>query len=174
MVHDFLSKSPTTRIVTDSAESRINDDEAIFPALPPLRNGHPDVQLRNGIMRASRLAIANEPDAEKAFFVADLGQVYMQHEKWKKYLPDIYPHYGMWSTFIMGVILICLQPSSATLIHMSLDSLLRWVSGLTVHLRVKSLRYSASEALNLPGLYLPILARLLPSFAVQPKQELTK
>jgi ornithine decarboxylase len=96
MVHEFLPKSPSSRIVVDSlaSDSHLNDDEAIFPSLPPLRNGHPDVQLRNGIMRASRLAVANEPDAEKAFFVADLSQVYLQHERWKKCLPEIEPHYG--------------------------------------------------------------------------------
>ena len=76
----------------------MSDEEAIFPALPPLRSGHPDVQLRNGIMRASRLAAANEPGAENAFFVADLSQIYMQHERWKKCLHEIEPHYGTWST----------------------------------------------------------------------------
>ena len=99
VIHESSSKSPSARIVSDSSavDGRVHDDDIIFPSLPPLRNGHPDVQLRNGIMRASRLAVANEPDAESAFFVADLGQVYMQHERWKKCLPDIEPHYGGWS-----------------------------------------------------------------------------
>ena len=91
VVQELLSKSPSTRIVSDDGHMA---DEAIFPSLPPLRNGHPEVQLRDGIMRASRLALANEPDAEKAFFVADLSQVYMQHERWKKCLPEIEPHSG--------------------------------------------------------------------------------
>jgi hypothetical protein len=30
--------------------------------------------------------------------VADLSQIYMQHERWKKCLPEIEPHYGTWST----------------------------------------------------------------------------
>ena len=96
VVHEYLSRSPSARITADSPAIDIHtiDEEAIFPSLPPLRNGHPEVQLRNGIMRASRLAAANQPDAEKAFFVADLGQVYIQHERWKKCLPDIEPHYG--------------------------------------------------------------------------------
>jgi ornithine decarboxylase len=95
-IHDLISKSPSNRTVGEIAtcDTRITDDDVIFPALPPLRNGHSDIQLRNGIMRASRLAIANESDAEKAFFVADLGQVYLQHERWKKCLPEIEPHYG--------------------------------------------------------------------------------
>ena len=41
-----------------------------FPSLPPLLDGHSDVHLRNGIMNASRLALAHEPNAEQAFFVA--------------------------------------------------------------------------------------------------------
>lgn len=96
-IHDFISKSPSNRAICEIAtcDTRITDDDVIFPTLPPLRNGHSDIQLRNGIMRASRLAIANESDAEKAFFVADLGQVYLQHERWKKCLPEIEPHYGM-------------------------------------------------------------------------------
>lgn len=32
---------------------------------------------------------------EDAFFVADLGQVYRQHLRWKTLLPRVKPHYGM-------------------------------------------------------------------------------
>ncbi|EIW83645.1 ornithine decarboxylase [Coniophora puteana RWD-64-598 SS2] len=46
-------------------------------------------------MNASRLAAANTPDAERAFFVADLSQVYRQHERWRKWLPEIEPHYAV-------------------------------------------------------------------------------
>ena len=70
------------------------DPDIIFPGLPPLQRGHPDVHLRNGIMKALTLAADNEPDAEQAFFVADLGQVFMQHQKWKRYLPEIEPFFG--------------------------------------------------------------------------------
>lgn len=45
-------------------------------------------------MNASRLAAENEPDAEKAFFVSDLSQVYRQHLRWKACLPEIQPFYG--------------------------------------------------------------------------------
>lgn len=31
---------------------------------------------------------------EDAFFVADLGEVYRQHMRWKKNLPRVKPHYG--------------------------------------------------------------------------------
>ncbi|EPQ53929.1 ornithine decarboxylase [Gloeophyllum trabeum ATCC 11539] len=51
--------------------------------------------MRNGIIRAYRLAAANEPDAEKAFFVADLSVVYRQHERWKRCLPQVEPFYAV-------------------------------------------------------------------------------
>lgn len=70
------------------------DDEVSIPGLPPLHRGHPDVHLRNGVMNALHLSAEGEPDAEKAFFVADLSSVYKQHERWKKLLPEIEPYYG--------------------------------------------------------------------------------
>ncbi|OBZ72018.1 Ornithine decarboxylase [Grifola frondosa] len=71
------------------------DDEVTIPGLPPLMRGHSDVHLRNGVMNALQLASVGEADAEKAFFVADLSYVYKQHERWKKYLPDIEPYYAV-------------------------------------------------------------------------------
>jgi ornithine decarboxylase len=68
-----------------------NGDGPIFPSLPPLLRGHPDVHLRNGILKAK---CTEEADAERAFFVADLGVVYEQHQRWKQCLPDIQPFYG--------------------------------------------------------------------------------
>ncbi|KAI0064933.1 ornithine decarboxylase [Artomyces pyxidatus] len=71
------------------------DDDFIFPDLPPLLRGHPEVHLRNGVLTAARLAAVHEPDAEKAYFVADLSYVYKQHERWKRCLPDIEPFYAI-------------------------------------------------------------------------------
>jgi len=70
------------------------NEETIFPDLPPLQHGHPAVHLRNGIMEAARLAVHHEPDSEQAFFVADLSHVYLQHERWKRCLPEVEPFYG--------------------------------------------------------------------------------
>ena len=70
------------------------DDEVTVPGLPPLHRGHPDVHLRNGVMNALHLSAEGEPDAEKAFFVADLSSVYKQHERWQKLLPEIEPFFG--------------------------------------------------------------------------------
>ncbi|EME39310.1 hypothetical protein DOTSEDRAFT_75136 [Dothistroma septosporum NZE10] len=36
-----------------------------------------------------------EAGAEDAFFVADLGEVYRQHMRWKKHLPRVTPHYAV-------------------------------------------------------------------------------
>lgn len=71
------------------------DEEIIFPDLPALKRGHPDLHLRNGIMKASAMAANNMPDAEQAFFVADLGQVYIQYMKWKLLLPEIEPFFAV-------------------------------------------------------------------------------
>ena len=35
-----------------------------------------------------------EAGEEDAFFVADMGEVYRQHKRWKKNLPRVKPHYG--------------------------------------------------------------------------------
>ncbi|KAJ6593752.1 ornithine decarboxylase [Mycena capillaripes] len=67
-------------------------DRPIFPELPPLHHGHPDVHLRNGILAAHS---SSDPDAERAFFVADLGQVYAQHLRWRACLPQIQPFYAV-------------------------------------------------------------------------------
>ena len=36
-----------------------------------------------------------EAGEEDAFFVADMGDVYRQHQRWKKHLHRVKPHYGM-------------------------------------------------------------------------------
>ncbi|RXW22187.1 hypothetical protein EST38_g3661 [Candolleomyces aberdarensis] len=88
--HSVPSNSTTT-----GSESHAQAGDTIFPSLPPLYSGHPDIHLRNGIMEATRLAADHEPDAEKAFFVADLSQVYNQHMRWKACLPEVHPFYAV-------------------------------------------------------------------------------
>ncbi|KAF8895861.1 ornithine decarboxylase [Gymnopilus junonius] len=97
LVNDILSASPPLRLTGTpfSPDTHHDGGDVIFPSLPPLYTGHPEVHLRNGIMNASRLAAAHEPDAEKAFFVADLSQVYRQHMRWKACLPEIQPFYAV-------------------------------------------------------------------------------
>ncbi|KAF9219429.1 hypothetical protein BS17DRAFT_811154 [Gyrodon lividus] len=80
---------------SDSSLVDEKGDEKIFTSLPPLLRGHPEIHLRNGIMNASRNAAENRINAEKAFFVADLSEVYRQHKRWLKCLPGIEPHYAI-------------------------------------------------------------------------------
>ena len=75
-------------------QSLLNEEEVDFPTLPALHRGHPEVHLRNGVMNALCMSALNVPDAERAFLVADLSQVYRQHERWKTHLPEIRPYYG--------------------------------------------------------------------------------
>jgi ornithine decarboxylase len=89
-----LSPSIDVAINDSAGENRLDDDK-IFSCLPPLFRGHPQMHLRKGVIDAAMRSGANEVDAERAFFVADLSQVYRQHERWMKNLPEIVPHYGL-------------------------------------------------------------------------------
>lgn len=84
-------------LIHEKSDSMVDegDAEKIFACLPLLCRGHPDVHLRNGIMNASRKAAENRTNSEKAFFVADLGQVYRQHQRWLQCMPNIEPFYGL-------------------------------------------------------------------------------
>ncbi|KAF4571030.1 hypothetical protein EYR36_008357 [Pleurotus pulmonarius] len=93
-VNDILP--PSTYFKHDDSSSSEDDDpKLLFPDLPPLFTGHPDVHLRNGVMKAQQMSADHVPDAERAFFVADLGQIYRQHQRWVKCLPDIQPFYAI-------------------------------------------------------------------------------
>lgn len=69
-------------------------EDFALPGLPPVHHGHSEVHLRNGVIRATEMAADGEPEAEKAFFVADLSYVYRQHLRWKTFLPEVQPFYG--------------------------------------------------------------------------------
>jgi len=71
------------------------EEAVVVPGLPPVYRGHRDFHLRQGVMKAAQLSAEGEPDAEKAFFVADLSYVYQQHLRWKKNLPEIEPFYAI-------------------------------------------------------------------------------
>jgi ornithine decarboxylase len=92
-----LDRPEDLSLIHGKSDLTVDEGEAekIFTSLPPLLRGHPDVHLRNGIMNASCKAAENRINAEKAFFVADLGQVYRQHQRWLQCMPDIEPFYGL-------------------------------------------------------------------------------
>jgi ornithine decarboxylase len=53
---------------------------------------------------------------EDAFFIADLGEVYRQHLRWKKNLARVKPHYGTHAFAVAAedFLLTCIQRSNAT------------------------------------------------------------
>lgn len=91
--------APSTHLVTILTKlffaNKNLEEVAAYPSLPPLLSGHSDIHIRNGIMKASRMAALQVPDAEKAFFVADLGQIYQQHKRWRSCLPEVMPFYAV-------------------------------------------------------------------------------
>nr|GAT57702.1 ornithine decarboxylase [Mycena chlorophos] len=89
---DLKHFAPPRPTLDDSASPDILWPDHVFPDLPPLLQGHPDIHLRNGVIDADNNA---QPDAERAFFVADLSQVYKQHLRWRKCLPNIKPFYAV-------------------------------------------------------------------------------
>ena len=91
IVNELLSAPSHLVHATDDEEA---ESSLVIPGLPPLLRGHRDVHLRQGVMQAAELSAEGEPDAEKAFFVADISYVYQQHLRWKKNLPEIEPFYG--------------------------------------------------------------------------------
>lgn len=52
-----------------------------------------------------------EPGDEDTFFVADLGEVYRQHLRWKKNLPRVRPFYGK---YLGPGVTSCSQPLTHT------------------------------------------------------------
>ncbi|EKM57862.1 uncharacterized protein PHACADRAFT_251754 [Phanerochaete carnosa HHB-10118-sp] len=95
LVDRILSSQTTPPILDTAPIPDAREGCTAVPGLPLLYYGHPDTHLRNGVMRAAELAADGEPDAEKAFFVADLSYVYHQHLRWKRMLPEIEPFYAV-------------------------------------------------------------------------------
>lgn len=104
-IHENWSASLDSHVLScprnPSCEPFAAAGEVIFADLPPLHRGHPDIHLRNGIMNSTRSSDEHIPDSEKAFFVADLSQVYHQYQRWKANLPEIQPFYGMFAVVFL-------------------------------------------------------------------------
>lgn len=62
--------------------------------LPKIRSESVEFLVRAGILEAALASAANQPDAEAAFFIADLGHIYRQHRRWQECLPNVTPYYG--------------------------------------------------------------------------------
>jgi hypothetical protein len=97
--HSILTNSQTsfsnTLILPETTPWDGQDHQVnIGDNLPILHTGPTGYHLAKGIQHAAEAAASNEPDAEQAFFVADLSKVYQQFLRWKYCLPDIEPYYG--------------------------------------------------------------------------------
>ena len=89
-----------------------------------------------------------EPGDEDAFFVADMGDIYRQHLRWKKHLKRVRPHYGEfeeWRSAFSRKHTDPQQLSSATLTRRFCACLRPWALALTVRPRPKSNRSCVSE-----------------------------
>ena len=106
---------------------------------------------------------------EDAFFVADMGEVYRQHLRWKMNLKRVKPHYG---TFSLVKLLIIKRHAdihkllSATRIQRYSVYLLAWAPVLTVHPSQKLNKSSISVSIH-PGSSMLSLARPSHMYASQ-------
>ncbi|KAF8918820.1 ornithine decarboxylase [Mucidula mucida] len=57
-------------------------------------NGHYDESPSPPFL-PSCVATPMYPDAERAFFVADICEVYRQHQRWRTHLPEVHPHFAV-------------------------------------------------------------------------------
>ena len=72
------------------------DNNFVFP---DNHSSHNAKQLIGGALKNRVESIDQDTCSvgeEDAFFVADLGEVYRQHIRWKKNLGRVRPHYGKW------------------------------------------------------------------------------
>ncbi len=96
-----ISNLPAIPSSFESLETSSVVSEVHIPGLPPLAQGHPAHIARSRLLQAAIDDKTNVPNAEKAFFVANLGQVYKQFIRWKRSLPDIEPFYGKGSSTML-------------------------------------------------------------------------
>ena len=116
---------------------------------------------------------ACEPGDEDSFFVADLGEVYRQHMRWKLNLPRVKPFYGKLYFFEGRTKANPQQRSNATLTLKSFDSFRSLGPALTVPPRQK-LNKPSSRTSKLPASSMLSHARRTLTFAMLPAKELNR
>lgn len=108
--------------ITPTEQIKLSYHDFIEPALGTV-DKHGAVLSKQLIGEALKSRVeAIDPDTcdvgdEDAFFVADLGEVYRQHLRWKKNLSRVKPHYGEFPssrTLYIRTTLTCSQRLSAT------------------------------------------------------------
>lgn len=68
-----------------------------------LPNAFSPDELAKFVIQARLALLDNESGSiedDKPFFVADLGQVYKQHQRWTRNLPAVQPFYGPCDPFL--------------------------------------------------------------------------
>lgn len=68
---------------------------------------NPD-ELAMFVIQARLALLDNESgnvEDDEPFFVADLGQVYQQHQRWTRNLPAVQPFYGPYGPFLCYFVL---------------------------------------------------------------------
>ena len=81
-----------------------NDDtiqgESIVNLVGPRDTAEDGKRMIRGVMNERIAGIDHQicqPGDEDAFFVADIGEVYRQHMRWKMNLKRVKPHYGQFT-----------------------------------------------------------------------------
>lgn len=86
--------------ILDNHHQNVNHMLMKLPHLADYAHQHAAVDPKQLIGNALRKRVESidhelcEPGDEDTFFVADLGDVYRQHIRWKKNLPRVKPFYG--------------------------------------------------------------------------------
>lgn len=78
----------------------VTPKESLIEPIDQFRDGNKDA--KNLVQNALRARVETidtdicETGEEDAFYVADMGEVYRQHLRWKLNLPRVKPHYGIY------------------------------------------------------------------------------
>ena len=167
-----MALSATTTITQEYASIDINEKSSKFTSGTNNHGKEYGKVLTKSILKGRVDAIDTDTCGagdEDAFFVADMGEVYRQHLRWKMNLKRVKPHYGAFlfnSIPIIGTHTNIHQLSNATRIRRSFVCLRVSALVLTVHPRQKSNRSSISVSI-LPGLSTLSHARPSHMFASQ-------
>lgn len=89
--------APSATVIDYGYEPAYTNQESLNVSKCQKHGGQASKDLVKGVLkgRAQNVDInVCEPGEEDAFFVADMGEVYRQHLRWKINLKRVKPHYG--------------------------------------------------------------------------------
>lgn len=101
----MVMATSTITTITEEYATINHLDRDLFVAHSQLRDGMKDGKLLIHDTLKRRIDEIDtdgcRPGEEDAFFVADMGEVYRQHLRWKLNLKRVKPHYGQSSLYII-------------------------------------------------------------------------